>query len=461
MPFARFGFPYEITIKALTVLFSAAGVGIMLFLSPLPRAIRLVLPFTYYFFYQYTVISRPYGLLIFAFMLAAAFYKTRNERPLRFCVALAFTAFTHFLAFLFVFGIALAWLIEIIKNEGFAGLFDVKTHRRRLVSLCVLAVLGGFLAFIMFPKGSTVWANSPYSSGRRIAAAVFAFFISPAEAVFYSSGFEGYTRIIDALTLDFSLIFGVIAGLLVWSVLLIFAKRHGTVLLLILPYLPFAVFSSVVYTANTHTGVPLIFFVFWYWANLDKPPKKTVAHKHSKYVLRAVYAACAVIIAIPVIQAVYCSVCEIKYSYAPSREMRDYIEKYDLNNEDTRFWCAPLVKSVSENREFEITNWAVAFLPYFRDDGFASDFPERYNNYEAVTSAEYNAFLKTLEKSGYPDVFVLSPPFELIFEDDSRNRPQYIAIAEFECFMISKSGKGRKTVLVVYASPEFTKKHEM
>ena len=78
LPFAKTGMPYEFSLAFVNILFCAAAVWILIFRTKLPDLMRLTLPFTYFFFYQYGVISRPYSVMMLAFMLCAVFYREKN-----------------------------------------------------------------------------------------------------------------------------------------------------------------------------------------------------------------------------------------------------------------------------------------------------------------------------------------------------------------------------------------------
>ena len=78
---ARLGVPYEIGLKGIGFLISAASVYLILFRSPFPAFVRRCLPFTYFVFYQYGIIVRPYGLTLLLMLLLAAFYSERHQKP--------------------------------------------------------------------------------------------------------------------------------------------------------------------------------------------------------------------------------------------------------------------------------------------------------------------------------------------------------------------------------------------
>ena len=81
LPFAKLGAPYEFSLSFVSLIFTGLTMYLILFKSPFPRLIKLLLPFNYFMFYQYGVISRPYCMMMLAFVLLAILYKKHNEKP--------------------------------------------------------------------------------------------------------------------------------------------------------------------------------------------------------------------------------------------------------------------------------------------------------------------------------------------------------------------------------------------
>ncbi|MBP5732670.1 MAG: hypothetical protein J6W66_02420, partial [Lachnospiraceae bacterium] len=87
---AKLGVPYEFGLKSVAILAALIYGWLFLFKSPFPKLVRYSLPFHYFFFYQYGIISRPYGLSVLCLLLMAMAFKTRNEKPWRFILPMAF-----------------------------------------------------------------------------------------------------------------------------------------------------------------------------------------------------------------------------------------------------------------------------------------------------------------------------------------------------------------------------------
>lgn len=112
-PFAKLGAPYEFTLSAINIAFCTAAVALILFKSPFPKIVRCLIPFSYFFFYQYGVISRPYSMMMLAFVLMAITYTNRNGKPLPYVLSLAFLCLTQAFGIIIAGGLCIIWLGEI------------------------------------------------------------------------------------------------------------------------------------------------------------------------------------------------------------------------------------------------------------------------------------------------------------------------------------------------------------
>ena len=60
---------------------AASGAAVLIFLAPFPRPLRYLIAFSFYFLYQYAVVSRSYNLLPLLAFLAAWFYRRGTKAP--------------------------------------------------------------------------------------------------------------------------------------------------------------------------------------------------------------------------------------------------------------------------------------------------------------------------------------------------------------------------------------------
>ncbi|RYY41584.1 MAG: hypothetical protein EOO08_00160 [Chitinophagaceae bacterium] len=78
-PFARSGWPFQ-SIYALNLLCCAGTVTLILLRAPLPLWVRVLLPFTYLFLFEYAVFARSYALGAFLFFLATTVWRSQPGR---------------------------------------------------------------------------------------------------------------------------------------------------------------------------------------------------------------------------------------------------------------------------------------------------------------------------------------------------------------------------------------------
>ena len=90
-PLARLGIPYE-SMLLLHVAIATAVAALVLWKSTFPLPVRLLLVFSYYFGYEYSILARPYALTI---LLLFAIASVKQPIPRAMLIALLASASTH------------------------------------------------------------------------------------------------------------------------------------------------------------------------------------------------------------------------------------------------------------------------------------------------------------------------------------------------------------------------------
>jgi hypothetical protein len=86
-PLARLGAPYA-AMSWLNWACMAGAAALLWLRAPLPRAVRLLALFSYFFLYDFAAIARNYALFTLLAFGAAALHGTRRERPVRYALVL-------------------------------------------------------------------------------------------------------------------------------------------------------------------------------------------------------------------------------------------------------------------------------------------------------------------------------------------------------------------------------------
>lgn len=114
---AKAGIPAVVALKIVSIPFSFAAAFLIIFKAPFKKWIRMLIPFMFFLFYEYTVISSPYAILFAAFIFLALFYGKRNEKPVLYILALTILGFCGIYGLTFAIPLALIRLYELVRRE--------------------------------------------------------------------------------------------------------------------------------------------------------------------------------------------------------------------------------------------------------------------------------------------------------------------------------------------------------
>lgn len=137
----------------LPILFSVLGLAIFELKVKAPLYIKLLFPFTYFIFYQYSIVARSYCLVFPVLMLLALVYEKRFEKPFLFSFIL-FLLMNISLHTLVISGsLYLLFLIDIFKNK-----LNKNQKIRVAIILIFLELL--FTALIAMPNSDCAFVQN-------------------------------------------------------------------------------------------------------------------------------------------------------------------------------------------------------------------------------------------------------------------------------------------------------------
>jgi len=150
----KLGFPYP-GIWVFSVVLAGAACWLILFRSPFPLPIRLLLPWGFFLFYQYGVIARSYSLLPPLVFWLAATWRFRLVRPLRFWMPVLLLMLGSVHGAVFALAAAGLTLLDLCRQWG--GLTrDIR--RATFGGLALVLATGGVLAAMLWPSHDTIAA---------------------------------------------------------------------------------------------------------------------------------------------------------------------------------------------------------------------------------------------------------------------------------------------------------------
>ncbi|MBO4681497.1 MAG: hypothetical protein J5623_06295 [Clostridiales bacterium] len=474
--FAKNGAPYELSLTIISLIFTTATVALILFKSPFPRIVRLFLPFTYFLFYQYGAVSRPYCMMMLAFVLCAMSWKERREKPFRLSLSLLFLCLTSLYGIAFAGGIAVAWAIEyIIESKNLKAFFTEK----RFFAMLALLISALAILFNMIPGKDSTPVNGlnlkVYLTSNPLRF-VYLLFAIPADATFTDVlSIDTGTFIRNAEFHIAELIAACIVGLLIIVCMNVYGYKKKTILLFVLPQLFFIIIASF-YMSQHHIGIEFLFMLFWIWASkneadirritnlksldlsenklikslgFDRPQKlffiqipSLATYNVNLYKIVSGLLVCITMI-VSFIWGIGSFTADIKYNFACGRYMADFIKEHNLS--DYKLLSHWQIVRNEDGTIKKQNTWEYLYannlLPYFDKNIFYNywngDDDRAYELRLSPTQEDNEANLNTWKKRGYPDVILNNADLALIFPE-AEERPMYTTIYMEDDYVIWK-----------------------
>ena len=479
--FAKTGVPMEIGLRIPTLLFSATAAFLVIFKAPFKKWIRCLIPFSYYLFYQYTVICRPYSMMFLGFVLAAMFYKERNKKPARYLAALFLLCVSSAYGILFAGMLCLVWTVEIIKELKGKDFIQkaVKDSRTWLLFIMLMLAIG--ILTLIWPADNA-FAQVRVVDFSKIRCLIYTFLILPADALLSDIALTGrlqqYDYIVQA---DYATILCIMISLALYVVLITAAHIFRKKAILILPYVAFAGYAALGYFYNHHIGIIPLFVLFVFWCAIDDQPKEIVLPKFLQKLDQSVsdfwkktgYFFTVLVLGVSVFWTVTAVKNDIQLPVWYAKGLAAMLEEYELTDcriinqwtyaeKDT---AEEVVLMESENISEEEGGYMVSTeIPQLKAEDYyqytkmcnfvdilaysdtkenyiynfnGGDANNRYVNHDMLSEEESLVYLSELGEQGYPEVIIGNPEVLGMMGLDVYEY-RYVPVYAFVCYRINK-----------------------
>lgn len=455
VPFAKLGAPYELSLAIVNIFFMTLAVAVLLFKSPFPKLIRCLLPFNFFLFYQYGVISRPYCILVLAMFLAALCYKNRNEYPVKYLLSLALMCAVHSYGIMIAGGLCIVWLIEIfIEYKKSGKLASIFKDRRCWLMFCLLI-------FVLLVMAAIVPDENVFLGGKTTSEIEMSFSIGVGNILFYFvilsdaifTSFYNYGVDISDLAEQLPII---IVLIFVFTIFMVVLHKNRKLLTFIIPYSIVGVFGSIVYASPHHIGVVTAFVIFTFWIIVEEngsvqlPDRMLKLYDKLGGKLQLFVKAIVFLPAlIPIAWSGASSYFDIRYPYWFD-EAADFIKEYHLDDYKIMGMWQQLIKGDPEDYTYfgsdesdyewydypEIQGVSVSLDSYFDKNVFYNfniDNPDKvFLYYRANTQKQAEETFAKWRKQGEPDVVInrceITKAYPNIDVDD------YVAVKRVYCY---------------------------
>ena len=368
-----------------------------------------------------------------ASLLVAMCYKERKNKPVPYILTLILLCLTHSYGIAFAGGIVIGDILgDCIRGKSFKkSASDIIKNRKMFVCYIILLVFASFVIIDIMPHADTYAINTVHSNKHSLPVILFfSWFLIPSENFFtsFSSEMSSMQQEVNPIG---EVISAFLISLLIWSELFLICKKRRMIVEMIVPYFFISILTST-YIYPHHFGIFLIYFLFILWIAEDKEPvtfkayaslmkKAGLTEKITK--MLAVIAA-GLYVCINLYWNGMSYYYDMKYPYDPSREIAEWIKKYDLcdkkflvlwTGDDTNMYT---LGSTGANAYFEKN------IFYNMHDGLA------YVTHIVPDEKEYKMDIDYMRSQGAPDFILCGSPSAIVPVKEKLGIDEnYIAVA--------------------------------
>ncbi len=381
----------------LSIFFTSLGVLLILFKTKFPWYIKVLLPFTFFIYYQYSIISRSYCLVFLLLILLSVIWEKKEEHYYLFTLVLVLLISTETHTYLIAGSIFLLELYRFWKEKDYK-------NKKKLICFAIL-----FLSFLL----TMIYLFPTSNVYKPINGEIFrlskVFFIPQAVPETIS------------LIFDFFLIIILLLGLI--------KEGKEKLISVLIITIPLILFMVIIYFSQWHYGI--LFVVFLLIVEIYN------MHKN-KYIKGVLIITC-------IAQALFginSAFSEIQYSYAPSKEMAKLIRQYDYKNLRLfgHKFFAVIVNPYFDENIYD--NWTLN-KGFFSFDLRNNTYYEQggiNNEYDMVVYKERKRYKYRLNESKYNKyVFYGNNIFQTVFK---KNEKYVIYVKKNLNFKKSRNDKG-------------------
>ena len=340
--FAKIGIPATIALKMTSFPFSLISAFLIIFKLPIKRWLRICVPFMFFFFYEYTIISSSYSILFFAFLWLALLFKKRNKNPRLYIVALLVLGMCGIYGVVFAISLSAVWAMEIVwKNTEEAWVGQNLATKRPLRQVFFTIGILFLFALPLIPNRDSYYSMFTDHT-HPIRNLIYTIFILPSDAVVTDVDFSGLLQNTSWKFVGFKplSISAYVASAIILLLLYLITYRYKKRRYFIAPFLLFSITAAIGNLYNYQIGVIVAFELFVLWICFDETEeireyprwirKLDLKYKHfSQIAVLLLGCAC---VAVSIAWSSFSCVNDIKNDVWYAKQLNAVLEDYHLTD---------------------------------------------------------------------------------------------------------------------------------
>ena len=427
MPFAKLGAPYELSLGLVSLIFSGIAMALFIYKAPFKRIIRLLMPFTYFMFYQFGVVSRPYCMMMLAFILVAFTYGKKDIHSGRFVISLWFLSLTGAYGLVVAGGICVVWLIEMLVTK------TSTITKGKVLWLLGLLAYAIFIIYRIYPAEDAFAVLNTDGTTVPFTFRVLYMVFGVLSDIFITNTYSSGTTITVSGLGMLDILPSVIIGICILTALIYMAKKKK-MLLLFIPYSMLVFTMTWLYMSRHHMGISLLYLIFfmWVYTEKDKTDNTDKQKDTEKQDLKSslVVLLTTIGMVIPLYWGISSSAVDIVFNYALGRDEYAFLEEEGyLDSTILAEWeNMPMAEEGSAPITFSVA--VTTILPYMDKDVFLNSPAKAGYNYSLIhkppAKEMTDKLIETIDKAGPPVVMIGSPEYSKVYAPG-------LNFTEYEC----------------------------
>lgn len=241
----RIGLPFD-HLYVVSAVCALAGAALLLWKSPFPTPLRLLLVASYFFAYQFSIVARSYALDLVLIPALAYKFARRTDRPVIYGALVGLLANSNAHSFILAGILGAEWLFALIRMQRIG-------HAWR--GLVVAFALGFLALLVAWPAADNAFRNPGFRAWPVLASLIFIGEAFADRLTFWSSS--------EPLILE--RIYAAIVSLLLLLPSFLLFLRAGTLPLVLATIGGLTGFSVLIYAMPWHSGILFLSWIFSLW----------------------------------------------------------------------------------------------------------------------------------------------------------------------------------------------------
>lgn len=405
---ARLGLSCRLTLGIAQMITYALAVLVLEFRSPFNKVTKMLLPCSFFFLYQFAVISRPYAMMMLAMFLCADTYNEREKKPLPYILSMIFLCLCHSYGIAFAGGLAAADILRRIFHES-SILGGIRTiNKKLLIGYGALLLSALIITAEIMPAKDSFAVNEEHKIGYP-KMLLLCTILMPSET--FVTSFSQNKLLAKCVFSHLDILLAAIIAIVFFYFITKICRKRKILLEFIIPYfLLVTIMAAYIHTHHLGIFLNVVIFILWVAAKKEPITMQEICEPLTKIKLSPKFSETLVKLTVALVTSVnlywnaYSYVTDINQSYETAHDAVDWI---NTNLGDDAY----IISSWVSNDTNHFNSDAIPINSFYKKNIFKNAYKNTsYSTHIKSSYDEYNAMIKKIKDHGEPDAIITPSP---------------------------------------------------